>query len=82
MPLSSFKTIIKNNFPLTSFIFRNKKQILSLGRWGIDCDKGKAINADNANEDHCGQCGTNINYDPKQKYQDIEKNIEYYKNKK
>ena len=58
MPISKFKSFLKNNFPISSYLFKNKNQILNLGRWGVECEKGKGILADNANVDHCGPCGT------------------------
>jgi|UniRef100_A0A6C0CX01 hypothetical protein len=79
MPISKFKSFLKNNFPISSYLFRNKNQILNLGRWGVECDKGKGIIADNANVDHCGPCGTT---DVKKKYEEIDRNIQLYKNRK
>ena len=79
MPISKFKSFLKNNFPISSYLFKNKNQILNLGRWGVECEKGKGILADNANVDHCGPCGR---HDHKNKFKDIDKSIEFYKNKK
>lgn len=79
MVTSNFKSFIKTNFPLSSFIFKNKTQILNLGRWGVECNVKKGILADNANVDHCGPCGR---HDAKKKYEEIDKTIQFYKDKK
>ena len=76
--ISYITNSIKQHMPLSYILFKNKSEIISLGRWGVVSQKGKNINTDNANEDHCGPCGT---YDVKKKYEDIERNINYYKNK-
>ena len=78
MTIRNIKSFFKNNFPLSLFIFKNKAQIINLGRWGVICDKAKGIVTDNANQDHCGPCGT---HDFKTKHQEIDKNIQFYKNK-
>lgn len=79
MPISKFKSFVKNNFPISSYLFKNKNQILNLGRWGVHGEKSKGIMADYANEDHCGPCGR---HDHKNKFKDIDKSIEFYKNRK
>lgn len=76
MTVTSFKSFVKNKFPLSSFLFKNRNQILNLGRWGVQDEKAKGIMADYANEDHCGR------HDYKTKFKDIDKSIEFYKNKK
>lgn len=79
MTVTSFKTFVKNKFPLSSYLFKNRNQILNLGRWGLQDEKAKGIMADYANEDHCGPCGR---HDYKTKFKDIDKSIEFYKNRK
>ena len=56
-------------------------QMMALGRWGIECEKGKAILADRANEDHCGPCGFNGPQDVEKIHKQINENINFYKNR-
>jgi hypothetical protein len=79
MTLTSFKSFVKNKFPLSTYLFKNRNQILNLGRWGVKDEKAKGIIADYANKDHCGPCGR---HDYKTKFKDIDKSIESYKNRK
>lgn len=64
-----------NNLPKRLF---GSHQLMALGRWGIECEKGKAILADRANEDHCGPCGFNNPIDVENQLKQINENIKFY----
>jgi hypothetical protein len=71
--LFNFKSFIKKKFPLSSYLFKNRNQILNLGRWGAQSKKYKEILTDYANQDNCGY---------KNKLKNSNKSTEFYKNKK
>ena len=55
--------------------------VTTLGRWGIECDNGKKILTDYANVDHCGPCGFDEYRNVEKRYQEIDNNIKFYKEK-
>ena len=58
--------------------FRSSPMI-NLGRWGVECENGKRILAHRANVDHCGPCGFDEYKNVEKRYQEIDNNIKFYK---